>query len=102
MAELRAIVGPEPSFELLKTAPPAETTIDTPLYDLMKLKLEAGDPGARAIPWMIPGATDNKFTAQTRDDVTASMPVKLDLSAVRVAVSTWLTGGCRSRDFTGG
>src|ERR1700683_3297411 len=30
MAELRAIVGPEPSFELLKTAPPAETTVDTP------------------------------------------------------------------------
>src|SRR5262249_20334095 len=39
MAELRAIVGPEPTFEFLKTAPPAETSLDTPLYDLMKLKL---------------------------------------------------------------
>jgi acetylornithine deacetylase/succinyl-diaminopimelate desuccinylase-like protein len=78
MAELRAIVGPEPSFELLKTAPPAETTVDTPLYDLMKVKLEAADPGARAIPWMIPGATDNKFYAELGMACYGFMPVKLD------------------------
>jgi acetylornithine deacetylase/succinyl-diaminopimelate desuccinylase-like protein len=77
MAELRAIVGPEPSFELLKTGPPAETTIDTPLYDLMKRKLESADPGARAIPWMIPGATDNKFYAELGMACYGFMPVKL-------------------------
>ncbi len=78
MAELRAIVGPEPSFELVKTAPPAETTVDTPLYDLMKRKLEAADPGARALPWMIPGATDNKFYAQLGMACYGFMPVKLE------------------------
>src|SRR5580658_9942506 len=78
MAELRQIVGPEPSFELLKTAPPAETSTDTPLYDLMKEKLEAGDPGSRAIPWMIPGATDNKFYAELGMACYGFMPVKLD------------------------
>lgn len=78
MAELRAIVGPEPSFELIKTAPPAETTIETPLYDLMKRKLEEADRGARAIPWMIPGATDNKFYARLGMACYGFAPVKLD------------------------
>ncbi len=78
MAELRAIVGSEPSFELVKTAPPAETSPDTPLFRLMKAKLEAGDPGARAIPWMIPGATDNKFYAKLGAACYGFAPVKLE------------------------
>src|SRR5215470_12147354 len=47
MAELRQIVGPDPTFELIKTAPPAETSPDTPLFKLMKETLEAADPGSR-------------------------------------------------------
>ncbi len=78
MAELRAIVGPDPSFELIKTAPPAETTTQTPLYDLMRRKLEEADRGARAIPWMIPGATDNKFYARLGMACYGFAPVKLD------------------------
>jgi len=78
MAELRAIVGEGPKFELLKTAPPAETTVDTPLYELMKQRLEAGDPGARAIAWMIPGATDNKFYSQLGAACYGFTPVKLE------------------------
>jgi acetylornithine deacetylase/succinyl-diaminopimelate desuccinylase-like protein len=78
MAELRAIVGPEPTFELVKIGPPAETTVDTPLYELMKAKLEAADPGARAIPWMIPGATDNKFYAKLGAACYGFAPVRLE------------------------
>jgi acetylornithine deacetylase/succinyl-diaminopimelate desuccinylase-like protein len=78
MAELRAIVGPEPSFELMKTAPPAETPAQGPLFDLMKRKIEAADKGARAIPWMIPGATDNKFYAELGMACYGFMPVKLE------------------------
>jgi acetylornithine deacetylase/succinyl-diaminopimelate desuccinylase-like protein len=78
MAELREIVGPEPTFELIKTAPPAETSADTPLFELIKRSVEAADPGARAIPWMIPGATDNKFYSQLGAACYGFSPVKLE------------------------
>ena len=78
MAELRQIVGPEPTFELLKTAPPAETSSDTPLFELIKQTVEAADPGARAIAWMIPGSTDNKFYSQLGAACYGFSPVKLD------------------------
>ncbi|HEV2170743.1 MAG TPA: M20/M25/M40 family metallo-hydrolase [Candidatus Binatus sp.] len=78
MAELRQIVGPDPTFELLKTAPPAETSPDTPLFKLMKETVEAADPGARAIPWMIPGATDSKFYSLLGAACYGFSPVKLD------------------------
>jgi acetylornithine deacetylase/succinyl-diaminopimelate desuccinylase-like protein len=78
MAELREIVGPEPTFELIKTAPPAETSADTPLFELIKRSVEAADPGARAIPWMIPGATDNKFYSQLGAACYGFSPVRLE------------------------
>jgi acetylornithine deacetylase/succinyl-diaminopimelate desuccinylase-like protein len=78
MAELREIVGPEPTFELLKTAPPAETSADTQLFHLIAKTVEAADPGSRAIPWMIPGATDNKFYSKLGAACYGFMPVKLD------------------------
>jgi acetylornithine deacetylase/succinyl-diaminopimelate desuccinylase-like protein len=78
MSELRAIVGPDPTFELLKTAPPVETSADTPLFDLMRRRIEAADPGARAIAWMIPGATDNKFYSRLGAACYGFAPVKLD------------------------
>jgi acetylornithine deacetylase/succinyl-diaminopimelate desuccinylase-like protein len=78
MAELRQIVGPEPTFELLKTAPPAETSPDTPLFELIKKTVEAADPGSLAIPWMIPGATDSKFYSKLGAACYGFSPVKLD------------------------
>jgi acetylornithine deacetylase/succinyl-diaminopimelate desuccinylase-like protein len=78
MAELRAIVGEEPKFELLKTAPPVETGSDTELFDLICKCVEAADPGARAIPWMIPGATDNKFYSLLGARCYGFSPVRLD------------------------
>ena len=77
MAELRNIVGPEPKFELIKTAPPAETSPDTELFELIRRKVEAADPGAHAIPWMTPGATDNKFYARLGAHCYGFSPVKL-------------------------
>ncbi len=78
MAELREIVGPEPTFELIKTAPPAETSPDTPLFELIKETIEASDPGSRAIPWMIPGATDNKFYSKLGAACYGFSPVRLE------------------------
>jgi acetylornithine deacetylase/succinyl-diaminopimelate desuccinylase-like protein len=78
MAELRGIVGPEPTFELIKTAPPAETSPDTPLFELIKSTIEAADAGSRAIPWMIPGATDNKFYSRLGAACYGFSPVRLE------------------------
>jgi len=78
MAELRQIVGPEPTFELLKSAPPVQASPDTPLFELIKQTVEAADPGARAIAWMIPGATDNKYYSQLGAVCYGFSPVKLD------------------------
>lgn len=78
LRELREIVGPEPALEVLKAAPPAEASADTPLFRLIKTRTEAADPGARAIPWMLPGATDSKFYAQLGATCYGFAPVKLD------------------------
>jgi acetylornithine deacetylase/succinyl-diaminopimelate desuccinylase-like protein len=78
LRELRDIVGPEPALEVLKAAPPAEASADTPLFRLIKTRTEAADPGARAIPWMLPGATDSKFYAQLGATCYGFAPVKLD------------------------
>lgn len=77
MAELRTIVGPEPAFELLKTGAPVEASPDTPLFELIARRTEAADPGATALPWMIPGATDNKFYAHLGAICYGFAPVKL-------------------------
>ncbi len=78
MAELREIVGPEPSLEVLKSAPPAEASADTELFSLIRRRTEAADPGARVIPWMLPGATDSKFYAQLGAVCYGFAPVRLE------------------------
>ncbi|MBF6568679.1 MAG: M20/M25/M40 family metallo-hydrolase [Candidatus Binataceae bacterium] len=77
IAELRTIVGPEPALEVIKSAPPAESSTDTPLYRLIAENIAAADPGAAAIPWMLPGATDSKFFARLGAVCYGFSPVKL-------------------------
>jgi acetylornithine deacetylase/succinyl-diaminopimelate desuccinylase-like protein len=78
LRELREIVGPEPILEVIKSAPPAEASFDTPLFRLLRSRTEAADLGARAIPWMLPGATDSKFYAQLGATCYGFAPVRLD------------------------
>jgi acetylornithine deacetylase/succinyl-diaminopimelate desuccinylase-like protein len=78
LTELREIVGPEPALEVIKAAPPAEASADTALFRLIKARLEQADPGAIAIPWMLPGATDSKFYAQLGATCYGFSPVRLD------------------------
>lgn len=77
LRELREIVGPEPALEIIKSAPPAEGNADTPLFRTIARQLEAADPGARAIAWMLPGATDSKFYAQLGATCYGFAPVKV-------------------------
>ncbi|HVN88555.1 MAG TPA: M20/M25/M40 family metallo-hydrolase [Candidatus Binataceae bacterium] len=78
LTELREIVGPEPRLEVVKSAAPAEANPDTPLFRLIADRTEKADPGARAIPWMLPGATDSKFYSQLGAICYGFAPVKLD------------------------
>ena len=78
LLQLRDIVGPEPVLEVVKVGPPVEASPDTPLFELIKTRTEAADPGARAIPWMLPGATDSKFYAQLGATCYGFAPVRLD------------------------
>jgi acetylornithine deacetylase/succinyl-diaminopimelate desuccinylase-like protein len=75
--ELRDIVGPEPVLEIIKSAPPAESSSDTLLFRLIARSTEAADPGARAVAWMLPGATDSKFYAQLGATCYGFAPVKI-------------------------
>ncbi len=77
LAELRSIVGQEPTLEVLKSAPASESSIDTPLYRLIAARIEAADPGAAAVPWMLPGATDSKFYTRLGAACYGFSPVKL-------------------------
>jgi acetylornithine deacetylase/succinyl-diaminopimelate desuccinylase-like protein len=77
LCELREIVGSEPAFEVLKCAPPAEGSADTPLFRLIAHQVEMADPGARAIAWMLPGATDSKFYAQLGATCYGFAPVRI-------------------------
>ena len=77
ISELREIVGPEPTLEIIKSAPPAEGSADTPLFRLIAHLTEAADPGARAVAWMLPGATDSKFYAQLGATCYGFAPVKI-------------------------
>jgi acetylornithine deacetylase/succinyl-diaminopimelate desuccinylase-like protein len=78
LKELREIVGPQAALEVIKAAPPAESSYDTALFGLIKEKTEAADRGAHAIPWMLPGATDSKFYAQLGAVCYGFAPVRLD------------------------
>ena len=61
-----------------QTGPPAETSPDTDLFRLICERVEANDPGAKAIAWMIPGATDNKFYGRLGAQCYGFVPVKLE------------------------
>ncbi|MGD0076269.1 MAG: M20/M25/M40 family metallo-hydrolase [Candidatus Binataceae bacterium] len=77
IAELRLIVGPEPELEVLRSGPPVEASTRTSLFELIARRTESADPGAEIIPWMIPGATDNKFYAQLGAICYGFAPVRL-------------------------
>jgi acetylornithine deacetylase/succinyl-diaminopimelate desuccinylase-like protein len=58
--QLRAVIGPDLDIEIVEHLPPVQTTFDGPLVDAMTAALQAEDPGARAVPYMLSGGTDAK------------------------------------------
>jgi acetylornithine deacetylase/succinyl-diaminopimelate desuccinylase-like protein len=60
LAAIRAIVGPEIDIEIAVKDIGLENEFDTPIVDAMAASLNAFDPGARMLPYLLSGGTDNK------------------------------------------
>src|SRR6185295_5243759 len=62
LRELRAVLGPEVELEIMRSAPATTTEpIESPVYDAIRHQVEAREPGAVVVPYMIPGFTDGKY-----------------------------------------
>ncbi|HEY1550288.1 MAG TPA: M20/M25/M40 family metallo-hydrolase [Kofleriaceae bacterium] len=87
LAELRAVLGPEVELEIIKSAPPTMTEpIASPVFDVIKRHVEAREPDATVIPYMIPGFTDAKYFSQMGARWYGFSPVKLERgSGIRFA-----------------
>jgi acetylornithine deacetylase/succinyl-diaminopimelate desuccinylase-like protein len=58
--ELDEILGPDVEREWVTHLPAVETTFDGDLVDAMTAAVQAEDPGARTIPYVLSGGTDAK------------------------------------------
>jgi acetylornithine deacetylase/succinyl-diaminopimelate desuccinylase-like protein len=87
LRELREILGPEVELEIMKSAPPIVTEpIASPVFDIIKRQIEAREPGAAVIPYMIPGFTDAKYFTQMGARWYGFSPVKIEKgSGIRFA-----------------
>jgi acetylornithine deacetylase/succinyl-diaminopimelate desuccinylase-like protein len=62
--ELQQLVGDDIGIEYVQQRPALETTFDGALVDAMTAALQAEDPGARPVPYMLSGGTDAKAFAR--------------------------------------
>ena len=63
LAEVRQLIGPDVAVEYVQHQPAVETTFDGPLVAAMAAALQAEDPGARPVPYMVSAGTDAKAFA---------------------------------------
>jgi acetylornithine deacetylase/succinyl-diaminopimelate desuccinylase-like protein len=87
LRELREVLGPDVEFEIMQSHPPTVTEpAESPLYDEIKRVVEAREPGAVVVPYMIPGFTDAKYFTQMGARWYGFSPVKLERdSGIRFA-----------------
>jgi acetylornithine deacetylase/succinyl-diaminopimelate desuccinylase-like protein len=87
LRELRAVLGPDVELEVMRSAPPTMTEpFASPVYDSIKRQVEAREPGAVVVPYMIPGFTDAKYFSQMGARWYGFSPVKIERdSGIRFA-----------------
>jgi acetylornithine deacetylase/succinyl-diaminopimelate desuccinylase-like protein len=85
--ELRAVLGDDVELEIIKSAPPTVTEpYESPVFDIIKRHVEAREPDAVVIPYMIPGFTDAKYFSRTGARWYGFSPVKIEkASGIRFA-----------------
>ncbi len=59
--QVRAVIGSEYELEVYAYGDPLEQPLDTPMWQLLVERLEAHDPEARVVPFLLTGATDAKW-----------------------------------------
>jgi acetylornithine deacetylase/succinyl-diaminopimelate desuccinylase-like protein len=87
LRELREVLGPDVELEVMQSAPATVTEpVASPVYDAIKRQVEARDPGAVVVPYMIPGFTDAKYFSQMGARWYGFSPVKIERdSGIRFA-----------------
>jgi acetylornithine deacetylase/succinyl-diaminopimelate desuccinylase-like protein len=76
--ELRAVLGSDVELEIMKEAPPMVTEpAASEMWDTIASVIEAREPGARVVPYLIPGFTDGKCFARLGARWYGFSPVKL-------------------------
>ena len=63
LARIHEIVGPDIDIEIAVQDIGLENDFDTPIVEAMAKSLSAFDPGARMLPYLLSGGTDNKALA---------------------------------------
>ncbi|MBI2346729.1 MAG: M20/M25/M40 family metallo-hydrolase [Deltaproteobacteria bacterium] len=61
LGELKHLVGPGFEYEVLRAHESTAQLADTPLFHTIRQVVEATDPGARAVPFLLTGMTDAYF-----------------------------------------
>ena len=81
------MLGPDVELEIIKSAPPVVTEpVASPVYDAIVAQVEAREPGAQVIPYLIPGFTDAKYFTRTGARWYGFSPVKIEKgSGIRFA-----------------
>ena len=78
LRELRTVLGPDVELEIIKSAPPVVTEpYESTVFDAMRRQINAREPDAVVIPYMIPGFTDAKYFSQTGARWYGFSPVKI-------------------------
>ncbi|XPP25804.1 MAG: M20/M25/M40 family metallo-hydrolase [Leucobacter sp.] len=77
MNEIRAIIGDDIEIETLTSAQALEVPFAGELVDAMIASLHRHDPGARVLPYMLSGGTDNKALAKLGITGYGFAPLKL-------------------------
>ncbi|MFI4989881.1 MAG: M20/M25/M40 family metallo-hydrolase [Solirubrobacterales bacterium] len=75
-AELRALSGVELEFELVRHDPAAGEP-DMAMFDTLAGTLRELDPGAKAIPMLLPGVTDGRFFSRLGIQTYGFLPMQL-------------------------
>jgi acetylornithine deacetylase/succinyl-diaminopimelate desuccinylase-like protein len=87
LRELRAVLGEGVELEIMKSAPPVMTEpYESPVFETIRRSIEAREPEAVVIPYMIPGFTDAKYFTRMGARWYGFSPVKIEKgSGIRFA-----------------
>jgi len=78
IAELRALVGDDPTIEVMRELPPVEVSEETPMFERLARTVREHDPLGIPIPFIISGFTDAKAYAKLGSQCYGFSPVRFD------------------------